>query len=103
MVTDRDYLIAQMENDCYDNRIIDAGLDLVYNVGRFKGIIRNKFQKVIRAKRNCECCEAIGKTIPAVYFIQIDFKQRDYYCQKCAEKVAKKIGKPLEELVDMEE
>lgn len=100
---EKDYVIAKIMNDCYDNRISDAALELVYNDGRFKGIIRNKFRKVIRAKRNCECCEAIDKTTPAVYFIQIDFKQRDYYCKECAEKVAKKIGKPLEELVDTDE
>lgn len=93
-MTENEYEIAKMKNDCYDNRIIDGACDIVARDGKLK----NKFIRFKRTKQSCICCEAVDRERKAVFYIEWGFRQRDYYCQECAEKIAKMIGKPLEEL-----
>lgn len=98
-MTEREYEIAKMMNDCYNNRIIDGASDLVWPDGKLK----NQFFRLKRTKQVCDCCEAIERERKAVFYIEWGFRQRNYYCQECAEKIAKRIGKPLEELTWKEE
>ncbi len=97
-MTERDYLIAKMMNDCYDNRIIDGADDLIWPDGKLK----NQFFKLKRTKQVCDCCEAVERERKAVYYIEWGFRQRNYYCQACAEKIADRTKRTMKELVEEE-
>lgn len=61
----------------------------------------NELVRLTRTKKTCDGCWAKddGTERKAAYYLQAGFKLRYYYCEECAAEIAKKLGKPLDEIV----